>query len=245
MGGGRIAALDLARVAALLAMAVFHFTYDLEMFGLIAQGTIGSPPWRVFSQLIAGSFLFLAGVSLWLAHGRAFRARAFWRRIGMIAGAAALVTLGTWIAMPGAFVFFGILHAIAAASLVAALFLRVPALITLAVALAVWVAPDYLSGPGFDAPLLLWLGLSTYFPSTIDFAPVFPWVAPTLAGLALAKLAGRAGLWEAMAAKAPPGRAMRALTWPGRHSLAVYLLHQPVLVSLVWLYVQTAAAMGG
>jgi uncharacterized membrane protein len=36
---GRILAVDLARTGALLAMAVFHFVYDLELFGWVAPGT--------------------------------------------------------------------------------------------------------------------------------------------------------------------------------------------------------------
>ena len=52
---------------------------------------------------------------------------AYWRRFLIIAGAAALVSVGTYFVFPGAFVFFGILHCIAAASLVALPFLFLPA----------------------------------------------------------------------------------------------------------------------
>ena len=72
-GEGRIVALDLARALALVAMAVFHFTFDLELFGLVQPGTTMLPGWRWLAYLTAGSFLFLAGVSLWLAHGQGIR----------------------------------------------------------------------------------------------------------------------------------------------------------------------------
>ena len=115
--GGRLVAIDLARTVALVGMAVFHFTFDLEMFGLVPPGTTTTGGWAVFARLIAGSFLFLAGLSLVLAHGEGIRWRAFGVRMAKVAGAAALVTAGTYAAFPHAFVFFGILHSIALASL--------------------------------------------------------------------------------------------------------------------------------
>lgn len=242
---GRIFALDLGRSLALVAMAVFHFTFDLELFGLITQGTIGSWPWRTFAKCIAGSFLFLSGVSLWLAQGGGIRRGPYLRRLAMIAGAAALITLATWLAVPEQFIFFGILHCIAFASVAGLAFLRVPAGVILLVALGVWIAPAYI-GATASAPFgLQWLGLGARTVVTLDYVPVFPWFGPFLAGLAAAKIAARAGLFEALRSEAPEGRLARLAGWPGRHSLAVYLLHQPVLVSLVWLFVQGRALFGG
>ncbi|WP_137699926.1 heparan-alpha-glucosaminide N-acetyltransferase [Marimonas lutisalis] len=237
----RIIALDLARSAALLLMAVFHFTYDLEMFGLIAGGTIASPPWRLFAECIAGSFIFLSGISLWLAHAQGLRWRAFWRRLAVVGAAAALVSAATLIAMPQVFVYFGILHCIAVSGLVGVLFLRLPAVVTLLAAVAVWMAPEYLQDPAFNQPWLYWSGLATQVRPAMDFVPVLPWLAPALAGLALARLADGAGLFERLRGGGTPARAWRWLAWPGRHSLMVYLLHQPVLMGLVWFFVQLRA----
>lgn len=104
--------------------------------------------------MIAGSFLFLSGIGLWLAHARSIRWPAFWKRWLMIAAAAALVTLASlWLVLGGP-IWFGILHAIATTALLGLLFLRVPWPVTLAVALLIFVAAW---GPHFPALDPLWL----------------------------------------------------------------------------------------
>ncbi|NKX44682.1 DUF1624 domain-containing protein [Roseicyclus persicicus] len=230
---GRILALDLARAAALLAMAVFHLAFDLELFGFAPPGTTMQPGWRWLAFLTAGSFLFLVGVSLWLAHGQGIRWRGVWTRLAMIAGAAGVITAATFVAMPHAFIFFGILHCIAVASLLGLAFLRLPALVLIALGLAVLWLPQLARFDLFDPPWLWWTGLQATAVRSVDYVPIFPWFGPVLLGLAAGRLMSRAGLWERLSRwQAPP--LARALAWPGRHSLAVYLVHQPVLIALVW-----------
>lgn len=231
---GRIAAVDLARSAALGGMGLFHLVFDLQLFGYLPAGTVAMPgAWAIFARLVAGSFLFLAGVSLVLAHGQGIRWRAFLRRLAVLVAAALAVSLATRAAMPESYVFFGILHAIAASSVIGLAFLRAPPPLLLAVAGVVLVLPFAWTSTAFDSPWLTWLGLSAVRPRTMDFEPIFPWFAPFLLGMAFSQIAARTGLWDRLG----PGPAwLRPLAWPGRHSLAIYLLHQPVLLGLVWLF---------
>lgn len=78
----RIDTIDLARGLALVAMAIYHFAWDLEFFGYAEPGLTALPGWKLFARSIASSFLFLVGVSLVLAHGRGIRWKGFWRQIG-------------------------------------------------------------------------------------------------------------------------------------------------------------------
>ena len=214
-------------------MAVFHFTRDLEVFGFLPQGTTLEGVWPLFARLVAGSFLFLAGVSLVLANGGGIRWTSFLKRLARLVAAAAVVTLATWLAMPDAFVFFGILHSIAVASVFGLLFLRLPVMLTLGVAAFVFVLPMIFRTPVFDDPWLLWIGLAEQTPRSIDFEPVFPWLAPFLVGMAVARLATDGGYWTRLG-KMPTGRLVRWAAWPGKHSLLIYLLHQPVLLGMLW-----------
>ncbi len=234
----RIPALDIARTLAILAMVVYHFTFDLELYGYVPRGTTTLPgPWRALAIVTAGSFLFLAGVSLWMAHGAGMRWRAFLWRFGKVAGAAALVSIGTYAAFPHAFVFFGILHSIALCSLLGLAALRLPAPLTLLLAIAVFFAPDFAKSDVFNAPWLWWTGLQTIQLSTVDYEPIFPWFAPFLAGLGLAKLADQFGLWARLT-HPNPSAGLNALGFPGRHSLIIYLIHQPILMGLIWTVTQ-------
>lgn len=238
-GTGRIAALDVARTAALAGMVLFHFTRDLEDFGLIAPGTTLGGGWAMFAKAVAGSFLFLSGMSLWLAHGQGIRWRPFLRRLALLAGAAGLVTAATLVAVPHAFIYFGILHSIAVASVLGLAFLRLPVPVTLAASLAVLILPQVWRSAVFDAPWLVWTGLAVTVPRTLDFEPVFPWFAPFLFGIACARMLAATGLMARL--EAQPGRFWQRLGWPGRHSLAIYLLHQPVLIGAIWLWLHLSA----
>jgi len=231
--GDRLVMVDLARTAALLGMAVFHLAFDLEMFGHLAPGTTVSGGWAIFARLVAGSFLFLSGVSLVLAHGEAIRWPGVWRRLGRLVAAAALVTGATWLAFPQAFVFFGILHSIALCSLIGLALIRLPGVVLLTLAVAVVVVDRTVALEALNSRWLAWTGLHSVNPWAVDFVPVFPWLGAVLAGMGAAKLAGAAGLWE-RARGVQAGPWLRRLAWPGRHSLIVYLVHQPVLIGLVW-----------
>lgn len=237
----RIDAIDIARGAALIAMAIYHFAWDLEFFGYAPPGMTAIGGWKLFARCIASSFLFLVGVSLFLAHGKGIRWRGFWNRLAMVAGAALAITVVTYLAVPGGFIFFGILHQIALASVLGLAFLRLPAIVTLLVAAAVIAAPHYLRSGFFDAPIWWWTGLSARFPRSNDFVPLFPWFGAVLIGIAGAKIAEQSGLIARLAKLRAP-----RLAWPlvlgGRHSLAFYLIHQPVLIACVWLFSQVFPA---
>jgi len=230
---GRLPIVDAARGTALVAMAVYHFAWDLRFYELIAADVSTAFGWRLFAHLIAGSFLALVGVSLVLATRRGIRWGAFGRRLAVIVAAALVVTLATWIVFPGAFIFFGILDEIAVASVLGLAFIRLPWWLVLAVAAAIFAAPAFFASPFFNSPLLWWTGLLTVYPATNDFVPVLPWFGCVLLGIALARLMLPAGE-RVLVRWRTRGPVSRALVWGGRHSLAIYLVHQPILFGIAY-----------
>lgn len=237
--GGRIELVDLGRGIALLAMFVYHFAYDLSFFRLIDTDVVAHRGWQIFARLIAGSFLAIVGFSLVLATRRGFDLEAYLRRLALVAGAAALVTFATWYAVPDNFIFFGILHHIAVASVLALPFLRLPTLAIALAAVVVFALPFALGNAVFDQIWLSWLGFGPV-PRTADFVPIFPWFGCVLAGMALARLAlARApeGSWTAWRAGSPP---TRLVSLAGRNSLFVYLVHQPLFIGALLAFMHFA-----
>lgn len=238
--GGRVDAVDCARGIALIGMAVYHLGWDLADFRLVWPMLPFSPPMRLLSHAVASTFLALVGVALALAHRDRLNLPAFWRRLAVIAGAAALVTVGSLVFAPGEAVWFGILHCIAAASLIALPLVEAPASVSLFAGAAAIVLPLFIQSKLFDPPPLLWIGLGEALPNTVDWYPLLPWAGVVLIGLGLARLPGvLARLTSPRRWRARSGPA-RAVSFAGRHSLVLYLVHQLILFPLVWV----AAASG-
>ncbi|MBY0578643.1 MAG: DUF1624 domain-containing protein [Burkholderiales bacterium] len=225
----RIPLVDAARGFAAFLMILYHFCFDLNYFGLLHQDFNTSPFWLSARAFIVSLFLTLSGISLVLASDRGTR-HALIRLVRLLA-ASIVVTLGSYLMFPQSFIFFGILHFILVASLIGMFFLKfyranlIFGMIILAFGLAY-------SNPVFDAPYLQWIGLMTHKPYTEDYVPLFPWMGMVLIGMFLGKL-----LFEHLKPQWLWGYAP-AMKFPallGRHSLAVYLLHQPILIGILYL----------
>jgi uncharacterized membrane protein len=238
-GRSRMAFVDVLRGLAIAMMFAYHFSFDLNFFGAIDVDFNRSPFWLGFRAVIVSSFLLLVGVSLVLAHGRRVAERAFWARLAKVAACAALVSFASRMMFPNSMIFFGILHFIAVASVVGVVCLRLgdwtlPAgIVAIAVGLTV-------TNPLFDRPELQWFGLMTHKPVTEDYVPFLPWFGVVLIGMYVGTLLPRLRDWTALSQWAPRGPLGRALALAGSHSLPVYMLHQPVFLSLLYLFFRVA-----
>ena len=232
----RVASVDALRGLAILAMVAYHFAFDLRFFGLIGADFENDRFWLAARATIVTSFLLLAGVSLALADRAGVAWTRFLRRIALIASCALAASIASYVIYPQTYIYFGILHCIALSLLVARPLASRPAA---AVALGVLVvaAGLLIAHPAFDHRSTSWIGFTTYKPATQDYVPVFPWLGVVLLGVGL----GHALLRAQFRPLAALGRAPRPLLWMGRHSLAIYMVHQPILMGALWLALRIRA----
>ena len=231
----RLDAIDALRGAALAGMFAFHLIWDLGYFHLVSPDLPYEPAVMSFGHVVAGSFLFLVGVSLAMASRDGVNMPTFWRRLFVISVAAAGVSAATYWLFPESFIFFGILHCIALSSLIALPLLRAPLWLVAFVMAAALAAPLLIASPFFDAPQFWWLGLGTKEPLSNDWRPLLPYFGVVLAGLIAARLMLARGLPAGISDWRADSVATRALTWGGRHSLLVYLIHQPIFLAVLFM----------
>jgi uncharacterized membrane protein len=229
--GARVPAIDALRGAAICLMIVYHFSFDLRYYHVIGADFEHDPFWLGFRALIVASFMALVGVSLVLADAAGTSRAKFWQRIALIAACALAATIGSYLVFPRSFIYFGILHCIAVASVLAWPLARRP-YVALGLGLAIVVAGLALSDPLFDQRPLSWLGFTTGKPRTEDYVPLAPWAGVVLIGIA----AGQALAATRFTVLAPLSAAPRWLRWLGRHSLGVYMVHQPLLLGALWVF---------
>ena len=223
---GRIELIDAIRGGDLLVMIAHHVCYDLCAFCGFPWVWFSNPVWNVVHYLSAGTFILLAGVSANFSRSNVRR--------GLRALAVALVISAVTIAM-GMPIVFGVLHLLGCCMVLYGLtqgfWRRLPAWAIPALSLAGTVATARLvNGYPTTAAHLWMLGLTTPDFVSTDYFPLLPWAFVFLFGTWAGKYirAGRLPPWF-YRAKAPRLAAL------GRHSLGVYVAHQPVIYALTML----------
>lgn len=230
----RISFVDAVRGAAILGVALFHLVWDLRFLEFTSYDPVWDPIWLGFAKVLVSTFLTLVGVSLVLAHPDAIRWPAFWKRFGIIAGAALIVSVATFFLFGEGFVYFGVLHAIALFSVAGLLFLRAPIWLLVALAAAFLFAHFFYQSSDFNVRHLSWIGFWTEHPYTQDLVPIFPGFGFTLAGIAGTRLILAWGWVDLFARIDFRGVWYRSLVWCGRWSLIIYLVHQPLLLAVLF-----------
>jgi uncharacterized membrane protein len=218
-------------------MVLYHFSYDLAYFaGLFDVSFFRSGLALNIARLGGATFIFLAGLSLTLSYRRATKTRlAGWRLFRKYLGRGVwifsfglLITFLTWIFVPEDMIVFGILHLIGVSIILAYPFLTLK-LPNAVLGFGCIIIGLYLRNFDADHAYLAWLGVK---PDSfmLDYWPLFPWFGVMLLGICAGNtLYG--GRIRSVPGPAPKLPGIRPLGFLGRHSLPVYLLHQPILLA--------------
>src|SRR5690349_16322417 len=101
--------LDGLRGLAVAWMIIFHFSYDMTLLQFV-DWNFAEGFWWYFPRVIAGTFLYCVGLSLYYAHHSGVRWAAIKNRTIKLGLGAVAVSIGTYFAFPQQWVFFGTLH---------------------------------------------------------------------------------------------------------------------------------------
>ncbi len=224
----RVWELDAARGLALIGMVLVHLLFDLnELTDLLHWQ---EPGWFVFvKNRCGGIFLVISGVSVTLGRHNL-------KRGVQVLACGGLVTAVTWgmyalgLANGSIIIYFGVLQCLGACMLLWSLFRRLPNRLLLAVGIFLAGAGLFVSRYAFDVPwYLIPLGLCPGWFQSSDYFPLLPHLGYFLLGTYIGRTC-----YRDRQTKLPNVnmKYVRPLCTLGRHSLAVYLLHQPILAGI-------------
>ncbi len=230
----RIWELDAFRGICILAMVLVHLVYDLvELYSLIPWEY---PRWFRFVKDWGGVlFILVSGISATLG-SRSVRRGLVVLLCGMVCTG---VTCGMYrldMAGKGILIYFGVLHCLGCCMLLWALLRRLPTAALAGIGALLIALGFYLRGQLFSFSWLMPLGFLYPGFQSSDYFPLILNLGFFLAGAALGRLIypEKKTLLPQVNAQNP---IVRFLTLCGRHSLWIYLLHQPILSGITMLIV--------
>ena len=229
----RIHWVDSFRGLAIFMMMIFHIFFDLDLLGIYSID-FHTTFWLVFGHIIRLTFLTLVGVSLYLSYKKREPYKIYvrhqtWRAIKLFLIAMG-VTLASYLAFPGDYIRFGVLHFISVGIIAGALLIRKP------YTLIALIFISLILGAAFTCiisktTLLMPLGIVYPGFNSMDYFPVFPWISVIFFGIIFARFLDK----HHFLINPEIFPRLKMFEKMGRKSLIIYLVHQPVLFGLIWL----------
>jgi uncharacterized membrane protein len=215
--------LDTLRGIAVLWMIIFHTAYDLRILGFV-NWNFTSGFWFAFPRVIAFTFLFCVGLSLNYVHTPQINWRNLQKRSLKLALAALIISSSTYLIFPDNWIFFGTLHSILLGSVLGALLVNRRQLAWIIFGLLIIL--QY--GLDYD---IKWVSSIIRKPS-MDFIPIYPWFWSILLGIL-------SGPYLSKFRQLTDHSTPKLLRFFGKHSLVIYLIHQPIIFGTLWVIKST------
>ena len=219
-------------------MIVFHIIYDLNFFADISVA-ISPGFWWGLARATASIFIFLVGLSLTISYsrikgklGQADIAKKFVKRGLIIFTWGLFITALTYEFMPHGMIWFGILHLIGITIIISIPLIRFKYL-NLILGIIIILTGILIYPVTVSFPWLLPLGLKPLIFYSFDYVPILPWFGIALLGIFAGNTIYPNGK-RSFKTRNMPGAA-RHLCRIGRNSLLVYLIHQPILIGIIYL----------
>lgn len=236
--------IDFLRGLAIIMMIIFHFFYDLNYFDVL-KVSFSSGFWWIFARIIVTIFILLVGISLTLSYSRVKKQKKGWRlfkkyflRGLKIFGWGLIITVITWSYLKRGFIVFGVLHFIGVSIILVYPFLKLRfwnfILGIIFILIGIYIEIENIV---FNSYSLIWLGLKPYYFYSVDYMPIFPWFGVILLGLFLGKMLYPEGKRRLKIKDLSNFSFVKLFSFLGRNSLLIYLLHQPILVIFLYLFV--------
>ena len=234
----RFGELDLLRALAVILMIAYHLLYDLKMYYGIGINPFSAPMFAL-ERFVANLFLLLVGVSFAISFGRMKEQNSsmyailkrYWLRGLLIIACGMFVTVATYLADPTTYVRFGVLHLIGTSLLVLPFLMPLKEWNAL-LAIFILALNYFVGGHDVSTSFLLPFHLLPASFTSVDYFPLLPWLAPILIGAAIGNsLYVRRILQRHIFL----GRRLSFLSIPSRYALAIYLVHQPILLGILLL----------
>lgn len=222
----RIDAVDYFRGIAVVLMIIFHATYDLKKMVYGFEDLLPRNYWSWFPSLIGSMFFFTMGYATYLAPKFSYKRALKVFSLGL------LVSLSSYLYSPDMLITFGVLHSLGLSMFLIHPFMKLQkkyASANFFIGFAVIAIGNWFYTKEFNTVDWLFpLGIRAAGFSSADYYPIFPWFGVALLGaFAAQKTASKL-------ASAPFHFAMKkSVSWLGKHSLAIYLIHQPILIGLI------------
>ena len=233
----RFTEIDLLRTIGIVLMIIYHVGYDLSSFFDLPIDPL-SGGWKALQLVTANLFLLLVGVSFALSYDRMTKAgasrfaicRKYLKQGGIVFACGMLVTIATALTVGEEYVRFGVLHLIGVSIILLPLFMPLKEwnVLTAALIIAIgWWMPQ----TPIQTSLLVPFGLKPFGFVSVDYFPLIPWLAAILIGAAIGNTLYNRGLIQM---HLPETKWWRQLAAPGRYSLQIYLIHQPILLGILF-----------
>jgi len=232
-GPQRIWEIDFLRGLSIILMVGYHLLFDLGEFRgakrfLGFSTDLSSAAWTAAQLFFAGLFIVLSGISSTLSRSNVKRGL-------KLLAVSLLVTAATYVFDSTSAIYFGILQCLAVSILIygAAFAKAGPAACAASSALVIGLGAalqSWTKGMTIRFDWLLPLGIHSPSFSSFDYFPLFPWLGIFLAGAALGK-----SVYASRRSLIPRRLAETFVNAAGRHSLLIYIVHQPVIMGVLYL----------